>query len=419
MVLAIIETILQNKIGLDAKVIGRKEISRITERRRLACNLPDLPSYLQYLQTSTQELQELIEEVIVPETWFFRDKEPFTFLQRYVTSELLPSQSQRILRLLSVPSSTGEEPYSIAMTLLNAGLTPHQFCIDAVDISKKSLLKAQQGIFRTNSFRGNNLEFRQRYFIQKGDEYHLSDLVKGAVNFRHGNLLNFNFLIDKHPYDIIFCRNVLIYFDQVSRDKTIQNLERLLKNQGLLFVGHADTSQIIKNSHFVVVRHPLAFAYRKKDDNQDRFRDENYHKNQQSNHNQTLKYKLETKINDNKSWEILNPIKNQNFNQEIPSLQTARSLADRGQLTVAATLCETYLKQNSTSVEAYVLLGQIHQAQGLEAQAEKCFQKAIYLEPNHYEALMQLALITEHRGDMNKAALLRQRIERLLIIRNL
>lgn len=418
MLLATIETLLQEKIGLDAKIIGTKEISRATQRRRLACNLPDLSSYLQYLFSSPQEFDELIEEVIVPETWFFRDWEPFTFLQHYVKSEWLPCQRQRILRLLSVPSSTGEEPYSIAMTLLNAGLAPHQFRIDAVDISKKSLVKAKKGIFRSNSFRGNNIEFRQRYFTQKGDEYQLCDLVKGAVNFRRGNLLDANFLSDKNPYDVIFCRNVLIYFDKLSREKTIQKLERLLKNQGLLFVGHAETSQILRNSHFVSVRHVLAFAYRKQDDEQEGLKEQKSQKNQHLIPNKIQKNTLDKNNNDDKFCKIDNTVNNQSKNQEMPPLQTARSLADGGRLTEAARLCETYLQQNCTSVEAYVLLGQIHQAQGLQAQAEKYFQKAIYLQPNHYEALMQLALITEHRGDRKKAAILRQRIQRLLVILN-
>ncbi len=421
MTLATIEELLQSKIGLDAKVIGRNLISKTVEKRRIACNLPDLSSYLHQLTTSNQEFSNLIEEVIVPETWFFRDQEPFTFLQHYVTYKWLPSQKKhRILRLLSVPSSTGEEPYSIAMTLLNAGLTPNQFHIDAVDISKKSLLKAKQGIFSQNSFRGNKLEFREKYFAKKGDVFQLCDLVKGAVNFIHENIIHDDFLIDKTTYDAIFCRNVLIYFDSSAREKTIHNLERLLNDGGLLFVGHAETSQILRDSRFLTVQHPLAFAYYKKSENKDELSEEKSRINKQSYNNQS---QLDKKNNSYQTLPIYQQVNHQQVNhqnssQEITLLKSARSLADAGKLNEATSLCENYLKQHITSVEAYILLGQIYQSQSQQKQAEQCFQKAIYLDPNHYEALMHLALLKENSGEIKRAEVIRQRIKRLLIISN-
>jgi len=94
-------------------------------------------------------------------------------------------------------------------------------------------------------------------------------------------------------------------------------------------------------------------------------------------------------------------------------LEKARRLANQGSLEEAATLCKTYLSQNLTSAEAYVLLGEVHQALGNDEQAEQCFQKAVYLKPNYYEALFHLALLQENRGDLAKATVIRQRIQRL------
>jgi len=410
-----IEAILQAQIGVAASIIGSKEITRVIERRRLACNLPDLQTYLQLLQTSTQELEELIELVIVPETWFFRDWEPFVFLENYIKSEWLPSKSQSILRVLSIPCSSGEEPYSIAMTLLNAGLTPNQFMIDAVDISKKSLTKAEEAIYSRNSFRGNNLEFRSRYFTLKNDKYKLCDLVKNTVNFMYGNLVDPYFCIGRQLYDVIFCRNVLIYFESVAREQSLLNLERLLINQGLIFVGHAETVQIAQ-PRFESVRHSFAFAYRKIDKNIPKFLDSQQLliKNTQLAPIPKIASPLDIKQEPQSSTKI--PKESINFTRNQPSmlnLKTIRRLADSGQLSEAATLCETYLKQNYTNVEAYVLRGQIYLAQGMEKQAEQCFQKAIYLDPNDYNSLMHLTLLAENRGDIAKAAVLRQRIQRL------
>ncbi|MEG4346065.1 CheR family methyltransferase [Microcoleus sp. A003_D6] len=446
-----IESLLKDRIGWSASILGSKEIGRAVEQRMTAGNLPDLQTYLQQLQISTEELEALIELLIVPETWFFRDWEPFIFLERYVKSEWLPTQSHRILRVLSVPCSSGEEPYSIAMSLLKAGLTPNQFQIDAVDISNCSLDKARKAVYTQNSFRVNNLEFQELYFTKSGNKYQLCDLVKNAVNFLQGNLVDPNFITGKNPYNVIWCRNVLIYFDDAAREKSIRNLNELLKNQGLLFLGHVEKMQILEST-FISVQHPFAFAYRKQ---------ENYNgglkngekllirsqplistgevslsrldrknksplfsrkdsptiarqNNPTANRETTQLKTIPLRVPATSTSEIANAQKS----SQLPAshLDTARKLADGGQLSAATTMCENYLKQNSTSVEAYILMGEIYQAKGLDVQAEQCFQKAIYLEPNNYEALLHLTLLAENRGDTARAAVLRQRIQRAKIL---
>ena len=422
MIQAKIESILQERMGVAASILGSNEMARSIEKRRLACKLPDLQTYLQKLQTSAQELDELIELVIVPETWFFRDTKPFIFLENYIKSEWTLNKSKSSLRLLSIPCCTGEEPYSIAMTLLNAGLSPNQFLIDAVDISKKSLIKAQQGLYGRNSFRGDDLAFRSHYFTEVGDKFQLCDRVKNTVNFIHGNLVASDCLSDKSPYDLIFCRNVLIYFEQKERQRSMVNLERLLADRGLIFVGHAETGQV-SSSIFEPMRHSLAFAYRKIAQNNPQFQPQSsqqieglLNKNKYSQNNP--KFGLETTVNSHPS--IPKQVATKMFLSgeqktnllPIITLLSIRELADTGRLSEATKLCETYIQQNSTDVEAYVLLGQIYQGQSMEIQAEKSFQKALYLEPNEYNALVHLSLIAENRGDTAKAALLKRRILR-------
>lgn len=447
----IIEALLKNKIGLDNNIIGSQEISRLIERRRIASNSPNLETYLNFLQTSAAELDELIEEVIVPETWFFRDSEPFNFLSHYVKSEWLANSGYRPLSLLSIPCSSGEEPYSIAMTLLDAGLNANQFSIDAIDISKKSLKKAKKALYSRNSFRVQNLLFRDRYFTQIGEDYQLCDLVKNNVDFMYGNLVDPNLLANGKKYDVIFCRNVLIYFDTSARQQSISKLNDLLIDNGLLFLGYSETSEIIDYG-FESVRHPMAFAYRKIDKKPGgkpkkglNFGGGLVEKN--NNYNPPTPKAKSNFLNDRtqgrenrlsqpaKPFQISSkPEPEQNYSstkiavgdrnhkQPIPvnpispesiKLENIRNLADGGNLNEAATQCEAYLKENSTHVEAYLLLGEIYQATGQEIKAEQCFQKAIYLEPNHYEALLHLALLKEQHGEMAKAAVLRQRIERL------
>lgn len=418
-----IENFLKQKIGLDPSTLGFATINRAISQCMANCGLTNVTDYLARLQTSTQELEQLIEMVVVPETWFFRDREPFVFLSRYVMSEWFLNYRGRVLRVLSVPCSTGEEPYSIAIALTEAGLPTKNFSIDAVDISKKSLLKAQKAVYGRNSFRGNNDSMRERYFTKIGEQYQLCDSLKSTVHFIHGNLLDPSFLMDKNPYDVIFCRNVLIYFDSLATEKTVQVLSRLLIDKGLLFVGHSETQLL--TPQFVTVRHPLAFAYQKQENKNQELRHEAKSNNtsqpterkrplQKFNSKSDVKRTSDSFLEKSKEVKTI-PLSKAKGDTTTPTpmLKTAQSLADQGQLHEALSLCETYLSQNPTSAEAYLLLGQLYQIQSNDEQAIASYQKAIYLEPNHYEALIHLALLKERSGDIVGAVVIRQRIQRL------
>src|SRR5450755_3402731 len=149
-----VENLLKNAMGLDTPSIGSASIERAVRLRMATLGLNQADDYEQQLRRSTDELQELIEAVVVPETWFFRDREAFATLVRLVTDEWRSTSSASVLRLLSVPCSTGEEPYSMVMSLLDGGFSPQQLQVDAVDISARALARATRGVYGTNSFRG-------------------------------------------------------------------------------------------------------------------------------------------------------------------------------------------------------------------------------------------------------------------------
>src|SRR5262249_52444873 len=144
---AAIVALLGHTIGLNPEAIGVETIVRAVRQRMAQCGTSDVQTYLDRIQTSEPELQALIDEVVVPETWFFRDQMPFAYLGRYVMAEWLPSHQHGVLRVLSLACSTGEEPYSVAMALLDTGLPPQHFHIDAVDISHKALHRAQGAVY--------------------------------------------------------------------------------------------------------------------------------------------------------------------------------------------------------------------------------------------------------------------------------
>ncbi|MGC3960593.1 MAG: CheR family methyltransferase [Verrucomicrobiota bacterium] len=197
-----IEAILRKGIGLDAASIGSSLIERTVRLRMKLHGLKATADYEQMLLSSPAEFNELIEAIVVTETWFFRDREPFNAFTAIAVGEWLPkhSDSDEPMRILSVPCSSGEEPYSLAMCLLDAGVPQERFQIDAVDISQNALTRAARGIYGKNSFRGQDLGFRTRHFTERPEGFALSPIVRQQVNFQRDNVLDDGFMADSAPY---------------------------------------------------------------------------------------------------------------------------------------------------------------------------------------------------------------------------
>jgi chemotaxis protein methyltransferase WspC len=400
MVLAKITTLLSQTIGLDPDVFSATQIARSVKTRFAACNLPDMEGYWARLKNSHTELEELIELVIVPETWFFRDGKPFDLLKTYATSEWKRSPARPTLRLLSMPSSTGEEPYSMAIALLEAGLQPKQFEIDAIDISQRSLTKARSGIYTKNSFRGDAWRERSHYFEQTKRGYELCQSVRDMVNFQQGNVITASAIAPKQ-YDIIFCRNLLIYLKPEACSQVLASIDRLLIPEGLLFVGSSESGKVVANN-YISVRQPFTFAYRK---------------SEQSSHLKTpiVQVKPSSPRIVPRPEDTQTPANHSlsSNSDSLLDLQAVRKLADAGRLAEATMLCQSYLRDRPTSALAYVLLGELYQSDRQDELAEQCFQRAIYLEPNSHTALVHLALLKESQGDLAGANIIQQRIQRL------
>ena len=199
----IIERLLEEKIGLDTAAIGRKVIEKAFRQRMDQCGATSLESYAEILADSRDEWEQLIEMVVVPETWFFRNRKVFDYLARFVRDSWMPPNSGRILRILSIPCSTGEEPYTIAMGLMDAGIRKDRFKIVGMDISEAALKKARTGFYGKGSFRGKDLAFRDRHFQPKEDGYQLLGPVMDQVRFKVGNVMATHFA-DGASYDVVF-----------------------------------------------------------------------------------------------------------------------------------------------------------------------------------------------------------------------
>jgi chemotaxis protein methyltransferase WspC len=420
-----IANLLRQRVGFDAKIIGDRKIARAIEHRRAVCHATNTDTYLKTLESSSQEFNQLVEQIVVPETWFFRDRKSFDFLISFVRSEWLLKSGTTKLRVLSVPCSTGEEPYSIAIALLEAGLSTKRFSVDAIDISQHALAKAQQATYGKNSFRGGDWVERSRYFQPVEDKYAVRSFVRDVIQFRQGNALN-ELGFTQSKYDIIFCRNLLIYLEDSACQQVLSSLHNLLSAQGLLFVGASETAKV-PGDRFSYLRQSFTFTYRKTDavlpqsvslDPSDAKLERTTIKAVTSQippqFKQSSTHSGLTQIN----YSSIKTSQSQTVTAAStdPSskldLQQARQLADAGHLKAGIDYCKTYLEHNPTDVEAYALLGTLYQAIADSKQAERCFQKALYLHPHHYETLVHFALLKEARGDAIGAKRLQQRLQK-------
>ncbi len=410
------ETLLKQATGLDAASIGAAAVERAVQARVAACHLNGTRDYWGLVNASRTELQALIEAVVVPETWFFRDREAFAALARIAREDWLPAHPDGSLRLLSLPCASGEEPYSMAMALLDTGFPADRYSIDAVDISAQALTQARRGVYGKNSFRGTELSYRERYFLPAPNADHVNDRVRQQVRFQHGNLFAGDLLAGAADYDMIFCRNLLIYFDRATQDRAVGILWQRLAADGVLFVGPSETSLVLSYD-FVSAKLPLAFAVRKSGA---KARATVPPPAQPA---RELLPKLSPALVARTSRPSAPELRSEGVRRtqvaaETPSkedagIEAATRLADQGHLAEAAKTCEEHIREHGPSAPAFHLMGLIRNAAGNLPEAGQYYRKALYLDRHHHGTLVHLALLLEQQGDTAGAQLMRGRVSRL------
>lgn len=395
-------------MGLDAATIGSSSLQRTIRLRMKAVGAERVEDYEHLIVTSAAEWNQLVEAVVVTETWFFRDRQAFAAMTDMVLKHWLPAHATGRVRILSLPCSSGEEPYSIAMALLDAGVPAARFAVDAVDLSQRVIEKALAGVYGKNSFRGQDLAYRDRHFSREGELYSVRQPVRECVTFRQANMLGDDFPLARASYDFIFCRNLLIYFDRATQQQAFRRLESLLVSGGTLFVGPAEIPLAMENG-FGGLNLTMAFACRRA--------------SELANGKRTAVLARPAKVSrpapvpapPAMSKPIPPKTKVAHASRaEAPTmvaLEQARQLADGGQLDEAVRVCRAHLDAQGASVDVYYLLGVIHDAQNDPA-AREFYRKALYLDPNHYESLLQMALWAEREGDASTARNLRRRAQR-------
>lgn len=217
--------------------------ARIGKRIR-KLGLPDFKTYYMLLEQddSGEEVQELLNAISTNVTHFFRESRHFELLGRFARQ--WSQEGRTRFRFWSAACSTGEEPYSMAMMLREALAYTNDVKILATDISTEVVEKARAGIYSSKSLSNVPRHYAKTYFTKKtfphGDDYRISSELQSMVTFGSINLSRIPYPL-KGPLDIIFCRNVMIYFDNDVRRRLLAELYRLLRPGGYLMVGHAES----------------------------------------------------------------------------------------------------------------------------------------------------------------------------------
>ncbi|AXA91761.1 protein-glutamate O-methyltransferase CheR [Massilia sp. YMA4] len=419
--------LLRQATGLN---LSRATVERAVRQRMEALGVDDQQAY--HAQLTQDELAALIELVVVPESWLFRDAQGFAVATAFAKARL--AAGARLVRMLSIPCAGGEEPYSLAMALADAGVAPTAFAIDAIDLSAACIARAEAGIFGRNAFRGKDLSFRDRHFAPLGDDQYVIDAgLRRRVRFRQGNLLTSEIAAPR-TYDVIFCRNLLIYFDAATTAAAIARLAALLADDGVMLAGYAEVPSFTRNG-FTPLPYRQAFALRKAA--------------AWEGAQAPLWDRLPLPRSDSGSAPTPTPApapksapaRHRPRGRAVPpvaaplapaptptpptapaptiaalaptaDLAQARQLADQGRPTQAQAACRAVLAQQPDNAEAWFLLGLLAE-DARPDEAEQHLRRCIYLQPDHYDALCHLALLAGQHGDTAGAATLKARAARV------
>ncbi len=224
------------------EVYGKKILTRAKDLKLKS--LKDYYLYLKYDKRGEEEFEKLIDMVLTKETYFFREEKQLSAFVFEILPEVMAynqKMKRKEIKIWSAGCSTGEEAYTLAILLNEYGeLEKWDVKIIATDINPEAIKRAREGIYGESSFRNTKSIYKMLYFERTGNGvYCVKDEIKKMVTFAKKNILDADFSSEK--FDIIFCRNVLIYFDKEAKRRAAENFYKALREEGFLFLGHAES----------------------------------------------------------------------------------------------------------------------------------------------------------------------------------
>jgi len=255
-------------------LVGTDETARLSLERRLSQRALSLglTSFVQYEEKLNDgELGSLLDLVAVHETYFFREKKQLAVFSDCILKEIADGEEagtkSRPLKIWSAGCSTGEEAYTIAILLAEQGLAAGQGIVFASDLSSRVISQGREGLYKTTSFRSSRLWYRDKYFSRAGEGvWRAGEQLRDLIRFSPSNILRSDETVTelaaKTGFDVIFCRNVLMYFDRKAAEKALRSFHGMLREGGYLLVGHAE-GLLPMGSSFRAVRFGQETVHRK------------------------------------------------------------------------------------------------------------------------------------------------------------
>ena len=409
-------------IGLDAERLGRPAIIRAVQTA--LARLPADSNHAAADKTTHPDFQrQLIESIVVSESWFLREPRVFEHAVAVAKQRLL---QQPKVTILSAPCAAGEEAFSLALSLLDAGIPADRFRIVATDISETAIASSRQGLFTENAFRTNAKRLQDHWFTKTDGGWRISQQVSQQVQFMQLNLLDQStasrlLAAAGSHYDLICCRNLLIYLTGKARQQTQALLKHLLASHGEVIVGAAEA--VILATDGWLPTGPLAFCQRAPyPTNQPTapltagLRSPHYAPAVKSASQLAVKSagsstgfkraeKKEGLMSSGQPPAVADlpppasvpaPV---NGPAAHPALTQAEQLANAGDVEAALLCCQRALEEEGPEPAVLFLAAMLEQSLGRLIEAERLLEKVVYLEPRHEAALLALALAARRRGD--------------------
>ena len=399
--------LLRQRTPLHPRLLEGETGALLVRRRMQALGIVDPAAYRDRVARDPVELEALVVAVAVPETWFFRYRTSFDFLAQWLRARRQAAPSST-LTVLSAPCATGQEPLSVVATALHAGWPLERIEVDAVDASTGAIAIAEASAVAPLPVREPLPPWAERWFTPRDGGVVASPEILRRIRFAHADLLTWS-PPDGRRYDVILCRNFLIYLSVEARQEMLRRCDRWLAPGGLLLVGHADhDARSIEG--FANVGVPQTFAYERR-----RATVSTPPVRPASLPPAPRSVRREVEVPSPPSRPVqpaVPPASRAVARVAAPALGDARRLADQGRLDEAAAIAASLAEAADGRIDALELLGSVRLAQGDAESARECFRRLVYLAPEHEAGLLQLALLSEEDGDHAAAERYRERARR-------
>lgn len=376
------QELLKHECGIFFHDDKRDYLGHILAERLQECGSRNFAEYHDLVTDSARggrEFPSFLNAVTVGETFFFRNPGQFEVLMKNILPELI-ARNQTTLNIWSAGCSKGDEPYSIAIALLETIPFPDEWDINlvATDINTDFLEAAKKGIYNEYHLREIPREYIGRYFERRGKDFAIVPKVKRLVRFVRHNLVR-----DPPPManpDIIFCRNVIIYFDQSTIKEVIHRFFEALKEDGVLFLGHAETL-LNAGDLFQTMEYPQCFIYKKSA------------RVPVTPHRPFIEIPVVRQPSKPRHPEPKQPV----------DMNHAVTLANEGKYAEATREIGKVVREDNLNVAAHYLMGVLAWRMGDINEAESCFRKALYIDPQIELAYFNLGNICLFRQRYDRA----------------